>query len=228
MFRTVFPASRGRYHLAMVDDPPAQHVRDHRHERSGKPATWYGILGQVVAWTVAGVLFALILVLVVVPRVTGSTPYTILTGSMVPQMPPGTIVVDRPEPFSSIRVGDVLTYQIASGEPAVVTHRVIAINVEADGSQTLTMKGDANPSPDLRHIISKQVRGVVWYSIPYVGYIGAVGSADGRSIAARIIGAGLIVYAIVVLILALIRGRSPRKGGRRGGNPGGSVTSNQE
>ena len=65
---------------------------------------------------------------------------------MVPQMPPGTIVVDRPEPFASIRVGDVLTYQIASGEPAVVTHRVIAINVESDGSQTLTMKGDANPS----------------------------------------------------------------------------------
>ena len=228
MFRTVFPASRGRYHLAMVDDPPAQHVRDHRHERSGKPATWYGILGQVVAWTVAGVLFALILVLVVVPRVTGSTPYTILTGSMVPQMPPGTIVVDRPEPFSSIRVGDVLTYQIASGEPAVVTHRVIAINVEADGSQTLTMKGDANPSPDLRHIISKQVRGVVWYSIPYVGYIGAVGSADGRSIAARIIGAGLIVYAIVVLILALVRGKSPRKGDRRRSSRSGSVTTNQE
>jgi signal peptidase len=212
----------------MVDDPPAQHARDHRHERSGKPATWYGILGQGIAWTIAAVLFALILILVVVPRVTGSTPYTILTGSMVPQMPPGTIVVDRPQPFSSIRVGDVLTYQIASGEPAVVTHRVIAINVESDGSQTLTMKGDANPSPDLKHVISKQVRGVVWYSIPYVGYIGAVGSADGRSIAARVIGVGLIVYAIVVLILALVRGRSPRSGGRRGDGPGSNITSSQE
>ncbi len=212
----------------MVDELPAQHARDHRHERPGKRTTWYGTLGQIIAWTIAAVLFALILVLVVVPRAAGATPYTILTGSMVPQMPPGTIVVDRPQPFSSIRVGDVLTYQIASGQPAVVTHRVIAINVESDGSQTLTMKGDANPTPDLKHVISKQVRGIVWYSIPYVGYIGAVGSVDLRSIAARVIGAGLIIYAIVVLILALVRGKSPRNGGRRRGNRGRNITSIQE
>jgi signal peptidase I len=212
----------------MVDELPAQHARDHRHERPGKRTTWYGTLGQIVAWAIAAVLFALILVLVVVPRVSGATPYTILTGSMVPQMPPGTIVVDRPEPFSSIRVGDVLTYQIASGQPTVVTHRVVGINVEADGSRTLTMKGDANPTPDVRHIISKQVRGIVWYSIPDVGYIGAVGSADARSVAARIIGAGLIVYAIVILILALVRGKTPRNGGRRRGNRARSITTNQE
>jgi signal peptidase len=212
----------------MVDDSPAQHAQDHRHERQGKPATWYGILGQVIAWAIAAVLFALILILVVIPRVAGSTPYTILTGSMVPQLPPGTVVVDRPEPFTSIRVGDVVTYQIASGEPAVATHRVIAINVESDGSQSLTMKGDANPSPDLKHVIGEQVRGVVWYSIPYVGYIGAVGSADGRSILARVIGGGLIVYAIVVLIVALVRGKSPLTGGRRRSNLPPSITTSKE
>jgi signal peptidase I len=191
----------------MLDGPAAQHARDHRHVGQEKPTTWYSVLGQIVAWSIAAVLFALILVLVIIPRVTGSTPYTILTSSMVPVMPPGTIVVDRPEPFSAIRVGDVLTYQIASGQPAVVTHRVIGINVEEDGSQTLTMKGDANPSPDVRHIISKQVRGVVWYSIPLIGYIGAVGSADGRSVIARVIGGGLIVYAVYVLVVALVRRR---------------------
>jgi signal peptidase len=200
----------------MVDEPPAQHARDHRHERPTKPSAWYSIVGQVVAWAIAALLFALILVLVVVPRLTGSTPYTILTGSMVPTMPPGTVVVTRPEPFASIRVGDVVTYQIASGQPAVVTHRVIGINVESDGSQTLTMKGDANPSPDLKHVISKQVRGVVWYSVPYVGYIGAVGSSDGRAIAARIVGAGLILYALFVLISALVRGKKPQSGVKRG------------
>jgi signal peptidase len=198
----------------MVDQAPAQHAHAHRHERPAKPTTWYRVLGQTIAWIVAAVLFGLILVLVVVPRLTGATPYTILTGSMVPTMPPGTIVVTRPEPFSSIRVGDVLTYQIASGQPAVVTHRVIGINVEADGSRSLTMRGDANPSPDLKRVIPKQVRGVVWYSVPLVGYFGAVGSADTRSVVARIIGAGLILYAIYVLIAALIKGRKPRTGDR--------------
>src|ERR1700710_2266781 len=99
----------------MVEEPPAQHAHDHRHLRPGKPTTWYSALGQVVAWLIAALLFAMILILVLVPRLTGSTPYTILTGSMVPVMPPGTIVVTRPEPFSSIRTGDVLTYQLVSG-----------------------------------------------------------------------------------------------------------------
>jgi signal peptidase I len=198
----------------MVDQAPAQHAHAHRHERPVKSNSWYRVLGQTIAWIVAVALFGLILVLVVVPRLTGATPYTILTGSMVPTMPPGTIVVTRPEPFSSIRVGDVLTYQIASGQPAVVTHRVIGINVEANGSQTLTMKGDANPSPDLKRVIPTQVRGVVWYSLPLVGYFGAVGSADTRSVVARIIGAGLILYAIYVLIAARIKGRRSRPSDR--------------
>ncbi len=212
----------------MVDDPPAQHAREHRHERPVKPTTWYGVLGQTVAWIIAGLLFALILILVVIPRLSGSTPYTILTGSMVPTMPPGTIVVTRPEPFSTIRVGDVVTYQIASGQPAVVTHRVLGINVEADGSQTLTMKGDANPSPDLKRVIPKQVRGVVWYSVPYVGYVGAVGSADARSIAARVVGAALIAYALYVLVASLVRGRKPLSGHRRRSDNRSSITSNKE
>jgi signal peptidase len=212
----------------MVDEPPPQHARDHRHERPEKRKTWYGQVGLVVAWMIAVVLFGLILVLVVVPRVTQSTPYTILTGSMVPEFPPGTIVVDRPEPFGSIRVGDVLTYQIASGNPAVATHRVIAINVESDGSQSLTMKGDANPSPDLKHVISKQVRGVVWYSVPFAGYVAAVGSADARAIAARVVGAILVVYALIVLVMALVRGDPPQRGGRRGANRAPNITTNKE
>jgi signal peptidase I len=199
----------------MVDEPPAQHSRDHRHEKPVKRATWYSVLGQTVAWIIAGILFALIVVLVVVPRLTGSTPYTILTGSMVPTMPPGTIVVTRPEPFSTIHVGDIVTYQIASGQPEVVTHRVVGVNVESDGSRTLTTKGDANPSPDLKHVIAKQVRGVAWYSVPLVGYFGAIGSADGRSVAARIVGAALLAYALYVLIAALVRGKKAPKGSQK-------------
>ncbi len=200
----------------MTAIPPAQHVAEHRHLRTA-PAPWYSVIGQILAWAIAAVLFALILALVVIPRITGATPYTILTSSMVPSMPPGTIVIDRPVPFDSITVGTVLTYQIESGQPDVVTHRVVGINVESDGSDTLTMRGDANPSPDVRHVISKQVRGVVWYSVPYVGYIGAFGSVDVRAIGARVVGGILILYAIYVVVMALVRGRKSPKGARAKG-----------
>jgi signal peptidase I len=89
---------------------------------------------------------------------------------------------------------------------------VIGINVESNGSRTLTTKGDANPLPDARHVINKQVRGVVWYSIPVVGYVGAIGSANARSVVARLIGAALIAYALSVLIAALVTRGRPQKG----------------
>ena len=198
----------------MTAEPTARHDRVHRHFRVG-PTPWYSVVGQILAWFIAAVLFALILALVVIPRIFGATPYTILTSSMVPTMPPGTIVIDRAVPFDSITQGTVLTYQLQSGQPAVVTHRVVGINVEADGSRSLTMRGDANPSPDANHVIAKQVRGVVWYSVPYVGYIGAVGSVDLRSIAAKVVGALLILYALYVVIMALVRGRKSPKRSRQ-------------
>ena len=48
-------------------------------------AAWFG---QVVAWAVIVAVVSVLAVAVLVPRVTGATPYTILTGSMRPSFPP--------------------------------------------------------------------------------------------------------------------------------------------
>lgn len=168
---------------------------------------WYSIVVQVIAWTVALAVFFLIAILVILPRIVGATPYTILTGSMVPNLPPGTVVVDRTTAFSAIRNGDIVTYQLRSGDPEVVTHRVIAKNVESDGTPTLTTKGDANPTADFAPVVAKQVRGVVWYAVPYIGYVGAFGGSDQRALAARIVGGLLLLYAAWVLITAGARRR---------------------
>ena len=40
---------------------------------------------------------AVLALTIVIPRLTGSTPYTVLTGSMVPTYPPGTLIVVKPE-----------------------------------------------------------------------------------------------------------------------------------
>ena len=58
---------------------------------------------------------ATLLVALVVPRLAGATPYVVLTGSMQPKMPPGTLVVARPVDPMSIAPGDVVTYQIQLG-----------------------------------------------------------------------------------------------------------------
>ena len=68
---------------------------------------------------------------VLVPRLAGATPYTVLTGSMSPAYPPGTMIVTRPH--GSVGLGSVITFQLVSGKPEVVTHRVVAIARHPDG-----------------------------------------------------------------------------------------------
>ena len=62
-------------------------------------ATW---TVRVAAWTVILGVAAVLAVAVLVPRVGGATPYTVLTGSMAPTYPPGSLVVVRPVDPESI------------------------------------------------------------------------------------------------------------------------------
>ena len=83
--------------------------------------------GQVLAWLVVLGAIAVLAAAVVVPRLAGGTPYTVTTASMRPDLPPGTLVVVRAVSFDEIGTGDVITYQLQSGEATVATHRVVAV-----------------------------------------------------------------------------------------------------
>ena len=52
-----------------------------------------GWLARTAAWFVILGIGAVVTVAVLVPRIGGGTPYVVLTGSMRPHMPPGTLVV---------------------------------------------------------------------------------------------------------------------------------------
>ncbi len=143
-------------------------------------------------------LVAMIAVLVIaLPMLTKSTPYTVLTSSMSPNYPAGTLVIVKPTDVQQIRIGDVVTYQIASNQPAVVTHRVIQIiePTTASGTESFITKGDANSLPDAKPVQPVQVRGVVWYAIPYLGWVNNVINGDARSLIVPIIAGGLFLYA---------------------------------
>ncbi|MGG7466225.1 signal peptidase I [Plantibacter sp. YIM 135347] len=191
---------------ADADAVPARHAA--RARAGERVPRWIRLLGTVIAWGVAIVTIGLVVLLVIVPRVTGSTPYTVETGSMTPTYPPGAVVVVRPEPFDQIRVGDVITFQLKSGQPEVVTHRVVAIDV-GEGGTLLRTKGDANRTEDAGGVREEQVRGVVWFGVPLVGYATAIGTGFQRYWLAQAIGVGLLGYA-AFLVVSAWRGR--RKG----------------
>src|SRR5690606_18064162 len=137
----------------------------------GKPR---GLLYYLGVGLSAGLLaFVLLLgeLVIVIPAATGSTPMTVLTTSMVPNYPPGTLIIVQPIDAQDIRLGDAITYQIESGKADVVTHRVIAISNSSDGSVAFTTQGDNNGSADAAPVMPVQIKGKVWYSVPWIGYV---------------------------------------------------------
>lgn len=119
---------------------------------------------------------------------------TVLTGSMTPTYPPGTLIIVQPVQAADIHIGDVITYQIESGKPAVVTHRVVTATAVSDGTYTFTTKGDANNTVDQKAVIPDQIRGKVWYAIPYLGYVNSAVNGEARGWLIPLIAAGLFLY----------------------------------
>ncbi|MBI5161756.1 MAG: signal peptidase I [Micrococcales bacterium] len=181
------------------DQPPAGQTPILAPAPTTKPEKRKGLLHYLGLGASMGLLgFVLLLAALVigVPAVSGSTPYTIVTASMEPSLPPGTLVVVKPVATADVRIGDVMTYQLKSGRPEVVTHRVIGIQQpdRAGGKVSFVTKGDANDTADpvVRPV---QVRGTVWYSIPLIGWVNNVVNGDMRATVIPIAAALLFLYA---------------------------------
>ena len=168
-----------------------------------KPTGLAGWFGQVVAWLVILTVAAMVTVGVLIPRLGGATPYTVLTGSMRPHLPPGTLVVIKPTPADEIGVGDVITYQLESGEPAVVTHRVVATSFNGKGEHIFRTQGDANNVADAKPVLEVQIRGKLWYAVPYLGQVNNAITGKERSLTLIIVVSGLLLYSAFMFTGAL-------------------------
>lgn len=157
-------------------------------------------VARVLAWTVILGALAVLAIAVVVPRIGGATPYTVLTGSMRPHLPPGTLVVAKPVDPSEIGIGTVVTYQLRSGEPQVVTHRVVAIRSNLKGETEFQTQGDANSIPDEAWVRPEQIRGRLWYAVPYLGRVNALLSGHERQLLVYGAAGGLVLYALTMFL----------------------------
>lgn len=186
---------------AIANRPLAVDTRTNARTRTGKAAhRKKGALHYIGAGLSFGLLalVALIAVLVIaLPMMTKSTPYTVLTGSMTPSYPAGTLVIVKPADAQQIRIGDVVTYQIASDKPEVVTHRVTKIiePTTTDGTISFITKGDANSLADAAPVKPVQVRGVVWYAVPFIGWVNNVINGDARGMIVPLVAGVLFLYA---------------------------------
>lgn len=89
----------------------------------------------------------------------GIQSFVVLTGSMSPALPPGSVVFTQTRP--SYNVGDVISF---ASEGVTITHRVVEIT--PDGYVT---RGDANNTTDPDTVATSAIVGVSVFSLPHVG-----------------------------------------------------------
>jgi signal peptidase len=180
---------------AMVTPPLAAA----RAAASAKPVK-KGVLhyiGTGISFGLLALVLMMAVLVIALPMVTKSTPYTVLTSSMTPSYPPGTLVIVKPIEASQIHLGDVITYQVKSGQAEVVTHRVVQIIEPSKPGETesFILKGDANSLPDAAPVKPVQIRGKVWYAVPFIGWVNNVINGNSRAMIVPVVAGVLFLYA---------------------------------
>lgn len=93
---------------------------------------------------VAGVV---LIAIAIGPRTGAYRTLTVLSGSMSPAIPRGSLVAVVPVSPSDLRAGDVITFNAPIDGSPVVTHRVEEV-VESGIAPVVRTKGDANSAAD--------------------------------------------------------------------------------
>jgi signal peptidase I len=169
-----------------TDAAPVEDVRnetdgdhDHRDVAVG-PGAVRRTLGAMRAFVLAGLLGAVVAgVLVFVVSIPfGFRSLTIMSGSMVPTLGVGDVVMERQIAPLDLRVGDIVTFRDPTDQKTLITHRVRGFKVH-DGTVDVVTKGDANNTVEKWSIPVSGHLGLVVLHLPKVGY--ALVWASGRT-----------------------------------------------
>lgn len=145
-------------------------------------------------WATAAAAAVVLLVLVGL----GWRPVVLLSDSMAPGAPSGSLLVTRPVAPGVVQPGDVVT--VPTGGGGRVTHRVVAVE-ELDGEWWARLQGDANATPDPGRV---RLPDATLRTVAVVPGVGGVLTGQGRLV---LVGLGLL--ALGGASLAALRATGP-------------------
>lgn len=127
--------------------------------RSRVVPTICNVLGSLLLLAVIGLSVPL-----AVPRLMGYEIYDVVSGSMEPEIPMGSVIYVRTTDPAEVQEGDVVAY--LSDDGSVVAHRVVTNRTSLGEFVT---KGDANNTEDLAPVPYDALVGLVEKHVPGVG-----------------------------------------------------------
>lgn len=128
--------------------------------------------------SLAGLLLILLVILIcvplAVPGLLGYEAYGIVSGSMEPSIPVGSIVYAKSVLPEDVAEGDVIVFYGGAEGDTVTTHRVAENHIP---DREFITRGDANDGDDMLPRPYESLIGRVEYSVPYLGSLLAVTSS---------------------------------------------------
>jgi len=174
-----------------------------------KKTGWSSAIGSGVLTFATIILLALAIALVAVPKVVSGMSLTVLTQSMSPTINPGDVVVTRGIDVADtqdLKIGDVITFLPYPDDPLLVTHRIVAQSVSAQGVAFITQGDNNNVADSWGPVNDFQIRGKVMYVVPKIGYVKQwLGSSTQWIILT--VAALLIAYATITFISSFRKGK---------------------
>lgn len=147
--------------------------------------------------TLLVILAVLLAVALTGVRLIGFQVFTVLSGSMEPTYPTGSLIYVKTVDYRQLSSGDVITFML--DESTVATHRIVEVVPDENDPSVLRYrtKGDANDAVDGSLVHYKNVIGSPVFCIPKLGYVAAyIQEPPGTYIA---ISAGAILLLLMFL-----------------------------
>ncbi len=125
---------------------------------------------SIVTTTVV-VIMVLLATLLAGARLLGLQVYTVITGSMEPNYPVGSIIYVKEVDPTTLKEKDVITFMLS--ENTIATHRIVEVIPDEKNPEYVRFrtKGDNNDIVDTSLVHSNNVLGKVVAMIPYLGYV---------------------------------------------------------
>ena len=156
--------------VEICDENETTKVKDSKTKTTSKMKKFW----NVVSWVLVSVVCALILAIVIM-LIVGFKPAVVLTPSMTPSIMPGDLIVYKATDAENIKVNDVITFwpsaDSAEEQDLSVTHRVVEIIDDGDGTLTFITHGDANSEGSTEKVPQERVIGKVYIVLPWIGQL---------------------------------------------------------
>lgn len=190
----------------------------------GRVIAGLDLVRLAVALLARAVLFSILglLVWAVLPIAMGWQPTTVVTGSMVPRIYAGDVILARPIPTGTAALGQILLVDDPDHAGRLRLHRYM----EAAPDGGLILRGDANPGNDSSPVTPEAVHGVAVLRVPFVGLpVVWFTEKNWGNLAAVFVAASALILAAASVPNAPVSSGDSSKPGTTPGQPGAPAKS---